>query len=235
MTQFKSPRSERLTLMRFDAEPIQFQKHAFSTDDESAIEYLRSEHVRDTHGVFEVGAEAATLQSAPPGTPSVVKAEVDFAAFPFEKREYKRGNEPFVVSFIAENLGKVADDAAAIGKAFIETAFPEKSTSELHVLTRSQASIGVEDDRIKITETDIGPALLSTFRNSHVIVRGASQRGDDVELEAIAAGTPVLTLTDGADAVAILSAALKATENAYGKASSDAAKAAKQLRASSAS
>jgi hypothetical protein len=231
MIRFNSPRHERLNFQRHEADPIQFQKHVFETDDEATIEFLRTDFAKE-HGVIEVDAPSGASTKQPPAPSGA--STIDLDAFPFEKREYKRGNEPFTVALIADNVGAIKDDANAIARAFVETAFPEKSTAQLHILTRARADVGVEDPRIVVNETDLGPALLSTFRNAHVVVRGASQRGDDVEVAAIAAGTPVLSLVDGEGAAATLSAALKATENAYGKASADAAKAAKQLRVSSA-
>jgi hypothetical protein len=216
-----------LSILRPDGNSaITFDNGRFVAASEADVEQLRA-HKRF---VREVGVSAVLGVSRASETVAVVPkaGSVDLAAFPYERRTYQRGNEPFVVLHLSQNLSAVVTDAALIATA-VNQAFPAPLKVSLRFVCAGGARIVGDDPRASVNEVALTPkARLEALRSAHVLVHGPDA-GDGFDSEAIAAGTPVVPIpATGADALAAL---LSAAEDRYGKAAAEAAKAEKRLRA----
>jgi hypothetical protein len=217
---------ESLSVMRADGTAITFRDGRFLAEREDDIAQLRC-HPRYTREAGQAGSAPA---AAPTRTPVVAATSTaaDLAAFPFERRTYGRGNEPFVVLHLSQNLGHVREDAAAIALAF-DRALPASAKAELRFVTAARGDIQA-GPRASVVERELGLAgRLTLYREAHLIVRSASDAAAAFAADATAAGTPVVVLTDGD--VDELARAIADAEASYPRVSAQAAKAEKQLRA----
>lgn len=223
-TTFASSRYPALSIMRPDGESaVRFKDGRYTTDDEADIELLRGSKPLITElDTVEIANKVTTVP------PSATAPAGDLAAFPFERRTYQRGNEPFVVLHLSRGLATVAEPCASLVEAF-GIAYPASTKAELRFVTTSRAAVTGTDARVSVTESALDPKVrLELYRQAHVLVRTAGEEGDAFAIDAIAAGTPVIVADAGAEALA---AALKDAEASYQRVSAQAAKAEKQLRA----
>lgn len=227
-TTFESPRHERLTLHRADGVPIAFEAGRYVAQDEQDHATLRSALAAE-YGVVEA------MQTAVKVTEVASGPTVNLAPFPFERRTFKRGNESFVVAFVTPMLGNVVEPARLVVGAFAAAFEPDprftRPTASLRVVTAGgRCDIGVAPG-LAIEERPLtDAALLDLFREAHVVVRLPGEP-DAIATKAVAAGTPVIEMIEGDDAVMALTAALRDAEASYPRVSAQAAKAEKQLRA----
>lgn len=199
---------------------IQFRDGRFITADAAELDALRDPDRQSfiaERGEAPAGGAAGGASVSDDTQPVANR----YDAFPFEKREYQKGNEPFAVAHLSANLAAVAADVAVIAEAVKLV-----PTAQLRVVSAARAVIdGVDVEELALDDA----AQLAILRKAHVLVRTADEAGDDFELAAIAAGTPTLRLISGDNAAAVLAESLAAIESKYGKAANDAAKASKQL------